>query len=328
MLKLDQRHGANFYARGTYLGITIEKSLGVRDRGQAELLLAKLQKEIFDQNLRGGRAVRRIEGFREAALNYMKSGRTRRYLAPLILQFGDMPINQIDQQMIDRVAEILCPTGGPATRNRAVYTPLSAVLKFAGVQAKIRSLKEPRGVIRWITPTEAGRLLEKCSPHLRPLVTFLLGTGARAGEALWLEWKDVDLARAHVSFLKTKNGRARGVPLHPAVVAALANLPHREGLVFRRPDGKPYIRSGEPGESAGSKIREAFQGACKRAGIQNFRVHDCRHTWATWFYASTHDLIALQQLGGWSDLGMVSVYAHSNSEEFQLGIAQLPLLRA
>ena len=61
---------------------------------------------------------------------------------------------------------------------------------------------------------------------------FLLYTGGRAGEALWLDWRDVS-ARAHVTFPKTKNGEARGVPLHPRVVAALANLPHREGEVFR-----------------------------------------------------------------------------------------------
>jgi integrase len=108
---------------------------------------------------------------------------------------------------------------------------------------------------------------------------FLLYTGARAGEALWLDWRCVDLARAHVSFHKTKNGTPRGVPLHRDIVAELANLPHRDGEVFRRPDGKPYGRPrGDYDLSAGSKIGTAFQGALKRAGIENFRVHDCRHT--------------------------------------------------
>jgi integrase len=98
-------------------------------------------------------------------------------------------------------------------------------------------------------------------------VTFLLYTGCRVGEALWLDWRHVDLAHRHVTFPKTKNGEPRGVNLHPRVVAALANLPHRTGEVFRRPDGKPYERPGYEGYSAGSRIRRAFASACRRAGI-------------------------------------------------------------
>ena len=64
----------------------------------------------------------------------------------------------------------------------------------------------------------------------------MLYTGARTGEALWFDWRDVDLSRAHVQFLKTKTRQPRGVPLHPLVIAALAALPHREGEVFRRPE--------------------------------------------------------------------------------------------
>jgi integrase len=148
---------------------------------------------------------------------------------------------------------------------------------------------------------------------------FLLYTGARAGEALWLDWRCVDLARAHVSFPKTKNGNPRGVPLHRDLVAELANLPGREGTVFRRPDGRPY-------ERPGSKFKTAFHGALRRPEIENFRVHDCRHTWATWHCTAHKDLIALQKLGGWHTLAMVTRYAHANSDNDLAGINELPSL--
>ena len=84
------------------------------------------------------------------------------------------------------------------------------------------------------------------------------------------------------------------------LIAALASLKHRDGEVFRRPDGEPYERPrGDDDRSAGSKIGTAFSGALKRAGIKDFRVHDCRHTWASWHYREHRDLIALQRLGGW-----------------------------
>jgi integrase len=64
----------------------------------------------------------------------------------------------------------------------------------------------------------------------------------------------------------------------------------------------------------------------RRAGIKDFRVHDCRHTFATWHYAVHHDLIALQRLGGWRTLGMVSRYAHANVAAYHQGIEALPSL--
>jgi integrase len=179
--------------------------------------------------------------------------------------------------------------------------------------------------VRWLKLEEADALIQAASPHLRPLIMFLLYTGARIGEALWLEWRNVDLARAHVSFIKTKNTEARGVPLHPRVVAALSVLELREGEVFRRPDGQPYERPRRSDDtSAGTRITRAFKAACRRAGLENFRVHDCRHTWATWHYAANRDLVALMRLGGWKSERMVLRYAHINVDELAHTIAALP----
>src|SRR5262249_45320990 len=183
----------------------------------------------------------------------------------------------------------------------------------------------PSGRVRWLDVEEADRLIKACSVHLRPLVIFMLYTGARASEALWLNWRNVDLARRHVMFIGTKNGESRGVPLHPRGLAALANLRHREGEVFRRPDGLPYERPKRVDDtSAGSRIKKAFAGACKRAGITDFSPHDCRHTWATWHYAENRDVGALQKLGGWKSIAMVMRYSHVNVGELKHTIDRLP----
>lgn len=324
MLKPIKRGGSpHYYARGTHLGVHIFQSLGTSDRREADRLIAKIQNEIFEERARG--PVPEVETFADAALRYMKAGRERRFVAPLLEHFRDTPINQIDQRGIEDAAAALYPECSPSTRNRRVHTPISAILKFSGLTQKIQRPEPPDGIVRWLTHAEALRLIEACSPHLRPLVMFLLLTGARIGEALWLDWRCVDLSRAHVSFPETKNGDPRGVPLHRDVVAALGCLPHRDGCVFRRPDGKPYERPrGDYDQSAGGKIKTAFKAALRRAGIENFRVHDCRHTWATWHYAEHHDLQALQNLGGWKTLSMVTRYAHANVESYRDGINALP----
>jgi integrase len=125
-------------------------------------------------------------------------------------------------------------------------------------------------------------------------------------EALYLDWREVDLASAHVTFLDTKNGEHRGVPLHPRLVHELRSLRQNQGRVFRTNSGAAYAEK----EFGGGQT--AFRGACRRAGITDFTPHDCRHTWATWHYAANRDLIALMRLGGWKSERMVLRYAHVN----------------
>ncbi len=76
--------------------------------------------------------------------------------------------------------------------------------------------------------------------------------------------------------------------------------------------------------SAGSRIKKAFKGACKRVGIADFTPHGCRHTWASWHYIANRDLKKLQQLGGWKTLSMVLRYVHTNVDEHKDSIDALP----
>lgn len=329
-LKLVRRKKSpNWIIRGSIRGVRIEESTGTSSKRHAEEIRAKREAELLAEVIYGKKAT---ATFAHAAASYLENGGSRRFLAPILECFGITPLGRIDQDALDSAVAKLYPAVSPATRNRQFFTPVSAVLHHAaqrGWCAKpiIARPSQPTGRVRWLEPQEAERLIGACSDHLRPLVIFMLYTGARVGEALWLDWCNVDLSRAHVEFLSTKNGESRGVPLHPRVIATLAALPHREGSVFRRPDGACYSRPSEydvTDTSAGSRIKTAFRRACKRAGIENFHPHDCRHTWATWHYRANHDLVVLQKLGGWKTLSMVMRYAHTNVAEHTHTIERLP----
>jgi integrase len=54
----------------------------------------------------------------------------------------------------------------------------------------------------------------------------------------------------------------------------------------------------------------AWRAALKRAGIEDFRFHDLRHTWASWLIQAGVPLSALQEMGGWESIEMVQRYAH------------------
>ncbi|WP_038950441.1 tyrosine-type recombinase/integrase [Bradyrhizobium genomosp. III] len=353
-LKLYQRAGSpNWYLRGTLRGISVRESCQTDDRKIAGEIKAKREWEILQSSVYG---VKTGGTFLAGVAAYLENGGEARFLQPLIDHFGSTPLTKIDQAAIDKAAKTIYPGLAPATLDRQIYTPLAAVMNKAAEHGlcspiKIKRPKPPKGRVRWITHAEAFNLIEACAPHLKPLVAFLFYTGARCGEALWLDWRNIDLQRGQVQFLDTKNGRDRGVPLHPDLVGILANLPHREGCVFRKQGrkvrrflpaksnsgkpieiveyglGEPYapLDEDDPRDtSAGSRIKKGFTAAVGRAKITDFHPHDCRHTWATWHYQENRDLNLLKELGGWSSLEMVLRYAHVNVAHAAPSINNMP----
>lgn len=333
-LKIEFRPDRNsYYLRGTLRGVRIRETCGTDDEETAEAIRARKEWEILQGSVFGTKAVGVT--FLTAARIYLENGGERRFLQPLIDHFKATPLAKIDQAAIEAAASKIYPGLAPATISRQIFTPTTAVINAAasvGLCSPIKTKrpKTPKGRVRWITHDEAARLIEACAPHLRPLVAFLLLTGARIGEALWLDWRNVDLRRGQVQLLDTKNGTDRGVPLHPEIVAELANLKGRDGCIFRKPNGMPYAPLDEEDDrdtSAGSRIKKGFAAACRRAGITNFSPHDCRHTWATWHYQENRDLNMLMHLGGWSSLAMVLRYAHVNVAHAAPSIHAMPGIR-
>jgi integrase len=166
---------------------------------------------------------------------------------------------------------------------------------------RIRMLKEPKRRIRFLTREEADRLNEALPEHLRPVVQFALATGCRMTEILRLEWSRVDFGRrvAWLDHGTTKNGEGRGIPLNNDAVLALRAV-HGNNTRWC------FTYQGEPMQAVGS----AWERSLRRAGIENFRFHDLRHTWASWHVMSGTSLQELMELGGWKSFEMVLRYAH------------------
>ncbi len=330
-LKLVRRPKTPYWImRGTVRGLSIEESTGTVDKAVADEIRAKREAEILAESVYGKSVT---VTFAHAVADYLEHGSgSKRFMKPVLDHFGTTLLRDIDQHAIDVAAKKLYPKAGPATRNRQAYTPISTVLHHAAKKGwcpkpVIARPKQPEGKVRWIKPDEADKLIDACSHHLRSLVVFLLYTGARAGEALWLDWREVDLDKRQVTFPKTKTNVPRSVPLHPRVIAELSKSNRRKGPVFLTNRGEPYSRPNaklDADTSAGTRIGTAFQGACRRAGIVDFSPHCCRHTWATWHYQANRDLTRLQELGGWKSIEMVLRYAHVNVEHHADSIDKLP----
>lgn len=318
---IEPREGKTpyWYARGTYLGVYVNRSTKARKRAVALKIIAAWEREIE----RGEFATASEPTFASAATSYMRAGGERRFLAPLLRHFGDKLLRLIDQAEIDAAANAILPNGSPATRNRQIYTPISAVLKHAGVDAKMRRPKGSEGnkATSWLWPEETERLFaeaENIDAEFAALLILLCYTGMRLGEALALQASSVRLADSFAYIPDSKNGEPRPVYLPPVAVAALASHPRgldRAGPVFR------FRKSGH--------LYSLLRAVAARSGVtlpERSAFHIFRHTYATWMrrYGGL-DTRGLVATGAWKDRKSADRYEHVVVSEEARRSAMLPV---
>ena len=152
--------------------------------------------------------------------------------------------------------------------------------------------------------SEATAAYLKLLQSTRPVFETLLLTGSRLGEVLSLTWDAVDLPREIVTFRQQKTRRLKTVPISNDFSAVLKALPRSVGAasVFKRPDGKPFYSM---------ELQRAFALAKKLSGIRpTLRLHDLRHTFASWLATRGTPLRTIQELLGHADVRMTIRYAH------------------
>ena len=173
--------------------------------------------------------------------------------------------------------------------------------------ANVKQLKESPGRTRFLSPDEIGRLLEACNAentesllarvYLKPFVIVALNTGMRRNEILGLTRGTIDWQNRMVTLGMTKNGDSRHVYLNAAAFDALRGLPARLDTDRLFPFGP-------------NQLSMAFRRAVKRAGIEDFRLHDARHKFASYQAMAGTQGRGLQALLGHKDGRMTIRYGH------------------
>lgn len=292
--------------RGTYIGIRIDRSTKTSERKVAAKLLAKWKEDIE----RGAYARPDDPTFASAALAYMQAGGERRFIKPLLKYFGNRLLAEIGQTEIDNAAAAIYPNGSVTTRNRQVYSPISAILKRAGVEKAIKRPKGWRGRARphWLSTEQAWALIDAAkdtNPRFASLLVFLFYCGPRLSEALRLEWSDVDLGSAVAILGHTKNGEPQSCHLPPVVVAELAGMERKWKTVF--------------GFSKAGRLYALLAAAEKASGVSippGVAFHVCRHSYGAWMRRHAGlDTSGLVATGRWKDRSSAAVYEHVNTTE-------------
>lgn len=250
----------------------------------------------------------------------------------IVPALGERAMGELTGADIARlVASMLQRPYAPATINRVLVIlgygyRLALDWKTPGIDENpvknIRTLKENNRIERYLT-SEQTRCLLRCvrysqNPRLADIVAFLLYTGARKREVLNARWQDIDVDRKLWRIPHTKSGRHRHVPLSSGALALLAHCQRKChigcGWVFANPaTNKPFV-----------SIYYSWYHARQQAGLPELRLHDLRHSFASFLVNAGRSLYEVQTLLGHANARTTSRYAHLSPERLREAVEVIP----
>ncbi len=344
MLTLRKR-GKMFHVRGTIrVGkqtfVVKEHSTGAARREDAEAYRAKYETDIRREAIHGIGGRTHSLTIADASLRYSnRPGGLRNYdlwrLKQIIGVVGEYSLARAGDAWSE-FRRIRCAGLSPVTVQRYRSTFSAAVNYLANEEGfdPPRLPRRPKGEkvdekrVRFLPNEQADRLLRSYAPHVQPIVTLLRWQGLRIGEALRLDWANIDWNNSSIFIAESKTGVPRTLVLHRHCRKALHPLfaargRPRQGPVFLTNRGKPYNDPRLYKFPSGSPIKKAHATACGRAGIENFHVHDWRHHWASHCVMAGIDLETIKAEGGWKSLRMVERYADVSAAHRARAMAKL-----
>lgn len=250
----------------------LRRKMGDAERGAApenqtrKLRYGNLRRALLDDYTRRG----------NKSLQVLSDGKETIWgLAALDKFFGfsqKEPGIQVNAITVDKIRDFIRARQnekiGSAAINRSLAL-LRRMLNIARTDGKIqfmpvvRLLKEPPARKGFLERPQFEQLLSKLPTHLRPLITFLYYCGVRVGEAVQIEWSQVDLQQGliRLEVEQTKTSEARIVPLPDVLIASLKKVKQKTGLVF---DDR--------------SLRDEWTKATKAAEMPGLLVHDLRRS--------------------------------------------------
>jgi len=294
-------------------GRRIRRCTGTRKKREAQEYHDRLKAELWRVAKLGDKPDRT---WREAVVKWLEEMTHKATLKDDRARFiwldphlGDKKLGEIDRETIVQIAKAKKDEKvSDATVNRYMAL-IRAVLRRAWKEwewtdrvPKVPIRKEPNRRVRYLSQQEANRLLKLLPPHLSDMAQFTLATGLREQNVCKLSWEQVDMER-RIAWIHPDQAKARRAIRVPLGQVAL-------DILSRQVGNHPVYVFTHKGEVIRRCNNTGWRNALVKAGIENFRWHDLRHTWASWAVMNGTPIYIVQELGGWESPEMVRRYAH------------------
>ena len=163
-----------------------------------------------------------------------------------------------------------------------------------------------------LSPDQFRRVLAASPEPMKPIFALLTSTGMRRSELLGCKWKYIDGAR--ILLPTSKNDEPKEIHLNGFAQRVLASIPQGgpDDVLF--PDVTPEA------------VSMAFHRVCALLNISDIRLHDLRHTFATWLRQGGTDLDVIASQLGHRDLRMTKRYAKIAASQVHQAVNSLDAL--
>jgi integrase len=234
----------------------------------------------------------------------------------LLPRFGIKYLDEITRQDILKMhCERKASGAAPGSANRLLIMMrfifnLAVRWQLPGIKANptqgLPLMEENNKKERYLSVEEAQRLYTAVcasyNPMLQYIVPMLILTGARKSEVLDAKWQDFDLLRRIWRIPTPKSGKARHVPLSDGVISLLGAMPRDQmcDWTFANPNtDKPYVN-----------IFRSWDLARNKADLADVRLHDLRHSTASFLVNAGRTLYEVQHILGHTQVKTTQRYAH------------------
>ena len=340
-MRLYKREGVYYVTYQSTGGRQVKRSLKTRDKQIAEQQRAKLELDIHKARIFGKEPAR---SFKELMVNYLEAKQKTRGFSrlqdackPLLGYFGDSDVTQLQETHVEKYIAYRSEFVSDGTIKREVGTLSAAFNHAIGKRhwrienpcTKAELPKEPKGRVRFLTYEEAKTLLQvsgspvdeqgRClsdqykSPVLRDFIELALNTGCRKGELLHLKWGDVDFTTRLIRLEDTKSGEWQTVPINEEARQLLVQRMRLRDEVCPETPWVFFHTRGASRTKIGDRVTDvktSFNTACRRAGIEDFHIHDLRHTFASWLVMNGTPLFEVSKLLRHASIQVTERYAH------------------
>ena len=288
------------------------KETTVPSRAIANAVKAKLDKEIALQRM-GVKKTLTTPLFRDVAKRWLgfihlrRSPATHKRYSGLLTKInkhiGKIPIDKISRGDVRDMLLKEHKKGASKSAIELMHTVCSGVFQFAiddelittnpaHLILKRLDLKRDRKEIYPLTAEEMDLALSHVSDRYYPLFLLLYHTGCRIGEALALEWADINLTGKKVRISKTakdqtvkqstKTYTVRTIPISDELLSVLESMRKKDKMLcFRQQLPQRLVYHDKGRLLSDNTIRRHWSNACRKARIGHRRIHDIRHTCAS-----------------------------------------------
>ena len=259
---------------------------------------------------------------------------------PALRLIGDKPLKHIAPLDIQGVYTSMIADGiKPATiriTHNVCRQALDAAVDYQMIPVnpvhRVKPPRVPKPVVHPPTPVQARALLHVADNHMWKTLWYMIAlTGCRRGEALGLQWGDIDWTGRTLTIQRTLAGKAARRQIHEPKTASgrrvvagskflmdLLNAHQHQQKLVRIAAGADWVetgfifttRTGKPLD--GDNVRRAFKKLLKVAGLdESTRIHDLRHAMATtWLAQGVPVKVVSERLGHASIAITLQLYGH------------------